>query len=153
MLKGLPKPVIGIEQNSMGLTSAREERDAQPGKRLVILSNGQPIGLLTPEMLSGDALPPDPFAAVPKRPVVLGIEDEPAPSLQPAAENAPAPGPAVDTRVINSWFDGVAPNKPLQVRTALRAEIQCCDRSVPMRCTSVGGIGRSLAEGAAIRNK
>src|SRR5215213_9702798 len=26
MLKGLPKPVIGIEQDSMGLTSAREER-------------------------------------------------------------------------------------------------------------------------------
>ena len=31
----------------MGISSAREERDAQPGKRLVILSNGQPIGLLT----------------------------------------------------------------------------------------------------------
>ena len=75
MLKGLPKPVIGIEQNSMGLSSAREERDAQPGKRLVILSSGQPIGLLTAEVLSGDALPPDPFAAVPKRPAVLGIDD------------------------------------------------------------------------------
>src|SRR5438477_611715 len=44
MLSGLPKPVIGIEQNSMGLSMAREERDAQPGKRLVILSGGQPIG-------------------------------------------------------------------------------------------------------------
>src|SRR3982750_2652918 len=58
MLQGLPKPVIAIEQNSMGISSAREERDAQPGKRLVILSNGQPIGLLTNEKLSGDALPP-----------------------------------------------------------------------------------------------
>src|SRR5687768_6590173 len=36
-LQGLPKPVIGIEQNSMGISAAGEERDAQPGKRLVIL--------------------------------------------------------------------------------------------------------------------
>src|SRR5438046_10676796 len=106
MLKGLPKPVIGIEQNSMGLSSAREERDAQPGKRLVILSNGQPIGLLTNEKLSGDALPADPFVVVPKRPVILGIEDEAAtPKAPTPLPNAPAPGPGVDTRVINSWFE------------------------------------------------
>ncbi len=84
MLQGLPQPVIGIEQNSMGLNAATEERDAQPGKRLVVLSNGQPIGLLTREMLSGDALPPDPFASIPKRPMVLGVGDDDA-----AVPNAP----------------------------------------------------------------
>src|SRR4051794_34361630 len=78
MLKGLPAAVIGVEQNSMGISAAREERDAQPGKRLVILSNGQPIGLLTSETLTADDLPPDPFATVPRGPVVLGIEDGPA---------------------------------------------------------------------------
>src|SRR5215207_6558814 len=31
MLQGLPKPVIGIEQDSMGRGAAGEERDAQPG--------------------------------------------------------------------------------------------------------------------------
>ena len=30
MLQGLPKPVIGVEQNSMGINAAREERDSQP---------------------------------------------------------------------------------------------------------------------------
>src|SRR5436853_406729 len=90
MLQGLPKPVIGIEQTSMGISSAREERDAQPGKRIVILSNGQPIGLLTAESLSGDALPPDPFVAVPKGPVVLGVEDEPTPKSPQPLPNAAA---------------------------------------------------------------
>src|SRR5262245_14567298 len=45
----VPKPVIGIEQDAMGIKASRAERDAQPGKRIVILSNGQPIGLLTDE--------------------------------------------------------------------------------------------------------
>src|SRR5262249_17997643 len=121
MLKGLPKPVIGIEQDSMGLTSAREERDAQPGKRLVILSSGRAIGLLTAQTLTGNALPPDPFAAVPKRPVVLGVEDEPtpkAPTSQPspaAGDTPPKPGPVIDARVINTWIEGHTPDKPLQV--------------------------------------
>lgn len=114
MLQGLPKPVIGIEQNSMGLSAAGEERDAQPGKRLVILSNGQPIGLLTREMLSGDALPSDPFASIPKRPTVLGIEEDsdelipkaPATLGEPAGQSAPAETatpsePKGDNRVFN----------------------------------------------------
>src|SRR4051812_9836792 len=120
MLQGLPKPVIGVEQNSMGLNSAREERDAQPGKRLVILSSGQPIGLLTVEVHGSDTLPPDPFASIPKRPVVLGVEESDsipkAPqSLPPTAgDTPPPPGPVTDTRVINTWFAGVEPNTPLQ---------------------------------------
>src|SRR5215208_4419090 len=105
MLQGLPKPVIGIEQDSMGLNAAGEERDAQPGKRLVVLSNGQPIGLLTREMLSGDALPPDPFGSIPKRPVVLGMEeDNAAPRGAQSPPNVPASVPTTDTRVINTWF-------------------------------------------------
>src|SRR4051812_37176822 len=116
VLQGLPKPVIGIEQNSMGISMAREERDAQPGRRLVILAGGQPLGLLTSETLSGDALPPDPFVSVPRRPVVLGVEDSEAEPPTPAAGEAPPPGPVTDTRVINTWFDSVESNKPLQVR-------------------------------------
>jgi hypothetical protein len=152
MLKGLPASVIGIEQNSMGLSAAVEERDAQPGKRLVVLSNGQPIGLLTRETLSGDALPPDPFATVPRRPAVLGIEDGPAVPKAPvplppaaAANTAPAPGPAVDTRVINTWFDGVEPNKPLQVRKPYELKFNVGQKRADA-VTSVGGIGRFAAE-------
>jgi hypothetical protein len=146
MLKGLPKPVIGIEQNSMGLSSAREERDSQPGKRLVILSNGQPIGLLTSETLSGDALPPDPFAAIPKRPGVLGIEDDPAvPKAPQPLPNAPAPTPEVDTRVINTWFDGVAPNTPLQVRTPYELKFNVGQKRADA-IPATGGIGRFAAE-------
>jgi CHAT domain len=146
MLQGLPKPVIGIEQNSMGLSAAREERDAQPGKRLVILSNGQPIGLLTSEMMSGDALPPDPFAAVPKRPAVLSMEDGPAVPTAPAPlPSIPAAGPATDTRVINTWFDGVAPNTPLQVRTPYELKFNVGQKRADAVAT-VGGIGRFARE-------
>jgi hypothetical protein len=148
MLSGLPKPVIGIEQNSMGLSSAREERDAQPGKRLVILSNGQPIGLLTSEKLSGDALPPDPFVAVPKRPAVLGIDDDPVvPAAGAPVPSAPAPGPVVDTRVINTWFDGVSPNTPLQVRTPYELKFNVGQKRADA-VESVGGIGRFAREAA-----
>jgi CHAT domain-containing protein len=142
MLKGLPKPVIGIEQNSMGLSAAGEERDSQPGKRLVILSNGQPIGLLTREMLSGEALPADPFVAVPKRPTVLGVEDEPV----VAAAGAAPPAPATDTRVINGWIEGHSADKPLQVRTPYELKFNVAQKRADAMLT-VGGIGRALFEG------
>jgi len=153
MLKGLPKPVIGIEQDSMGISAAREERDAQPGKRLVILSNGQPIGLLTNETLSGDALPPDPFVAVPKRPVVLGIEDEaaapkaPMPPPSAGAPTAPPPGPVVDTRVINGWIEGDSADKPLQVRKPYELKFDVGPKRANA-LVSVGGIGRAIQEAA-----
>jgi hypothetical protein len=156
MLKGLPKPVIGIEQNSMGISSAREERDAQPGKRLVVLSNGQPIGLLTNEKLSGDALPPDPFATVPRGAAVLGIEDGPAVPKAPvplppaaAANTAPAPGPPVDTRVINTWFEGVEPNTPLQVRRPYELKFNVEQKRADA-LAAVGGIGPELQRLAAL---
>jgi CHAT domain len=148
MLKGLPSPVIGIEQNSMGLTSAREERDAQPGRRLVILSNGQPIGLLTIEKLDAQELPPDPFVAVPKRPVVLGIEDDDATPKAPVPDAAATPpGPVVDTRVINTWFEGVKPNEPLQVRKPYELKFNVGQKRADAVAT-VGGIGRAVKEAA-----
>jgi hypothetical protein len=146
MLQGLPKPVIGIEQDSMGRSAAGEERDAQPGRRLVVLSNGQPIGLLTREMLSGDALPPDPFASIPKRPVVLGVEDaDAAPRGAQSLPNAPASVPATDTRVINTWFDGVEPNTPLQVRKPYELKFNVGQKRADA-VASIGGIGRFAAE-------
>jgi hypothetical protein len=153
MLKGLPKPVIGIEQNSMGISSAREERDAQPGKRLVILSNGQPIGLLTTETLSGDALPPDPFAAVPKRPSVLGIDDAeatpkaPTPLPSSAAGDTPvaSPGPVTDSRVINGRIEGVDGNQPLEVRKPYELKFSVGQKRADS-VMAVAGIGTFLRE-------
>lgn len=153
MLQGLPKPVIGIEQNSMGLNAAGEERDAQPGKRLVVLSNGQPIGLLTREMLSGDALPSDPFVSIPKRPTVLTIEDNadaapvPKAPLPPVAAESTASPPAsvTDTRVINTWFDGVEPNTPLQVRKPYELKFNVAQKRADA-VAAIGGIGRFAAE-------
>jgi hypothetical protein len=149
MLQGLPKPVIGIEQNSMGLSSAREERDAQPGKRLVILSNGQPIGLLTIEMHSSNTLPPDPFSSIPsipKRPTVLTAEEpDSIPKAPQPIPNAPASGPAVDTRVINTWFDGVEPNTPLQVRKPYELKFNVAQKRADA-VAAIGGIGRFAAE-------
>jgi hypothetical protein len=150
MLQGLPKPVIGIEQNSMGLNAAGEERDSQPGKRLVILSNGQPIGLLTREMLSGDALPADPFASIPKRPIILGVEDEPvvAKDIGPApTTGATAPAPVVDTRVINGWIEGHSADKPLQVRTPYELKFDVSAKRAES-IAAVGGIGRAIQEAA-----
>jgi hypothetical protein len=150
MLQGLPKPVIGIEQNSMGLSAAGEERDSQPGKRLVILSNGQPIGLLTREMLSGDALPPDPFVAVPKRPIILGVEDDPvvAKDIGPApTTGATAPAPVVDTRVINGWIEGHSADKPLQVRKPYELKFDVSAKRAES-IAAVGGIGRAIQEAA-----
>jgi hypothetical protein len=146
MLQGLPKPVIGIEQSSMGLTSAKEERDAQPGRRLVILSNGQPLGLLTAEMLDADTLPPDPFVAIPKRPTVLTADDaEATPKAPTPAESAP--GPVADTRVINTWFEGVESNKPLQVRKPYELKFNVGQKRVDA-VAAIGGIGRALKEAA-----
>src|SRR6266542_3928789 len=130
-LAGLPQPVAGVEQDSMGLQAARELRDRQPGKRLVILRQGQPIGILTLELRDGADLGADPFA-VPKRPAVLGGDgDDAVAPPPPAVTPPPAPGqptptttPPADDRVFNVWVvdpepgqeRSLARNEPLQLR-------------------------------------
>jgi len=61
----LPPRIVLSPAEAAAKKQAREERDAQPGKRIVILSNGQPIGLLTDELPAIAAVPrvPAPDAA------------------------------------------------------------------------------------------
>ncbi|MFN8502319.1 CHAT domain-containing protein [Kouleothrix sp.] len=126
-LAGLPAPVAAIEIDSMGLRQARELRDEQPGRRLVVLANGAVVGLLTREYYAADGATADPFArGAAGRPRVL-IDDAPSKRGQPQglprttpAEAAPtgaAPDDeaAPDTRVINGWVDGVSDTMPMQV--------------------------------------
>jgi hypothetical protein len=110
-LQGLPMSVEAVEQDSMGIKSARDLRDEQPGKRLVVLSNGSVAGLLIDSLLGDVDLGADPFVAAVAppsfSPTVLGAE-EALPQTQP------------DNRVINAWvsdIDGqtVAGDKPLQI--------------------------------------
>jgi hypothetical protein len=109
-LPGLPKPVEGVEQASIGRQAAFELRDAQPGKRLVVLANAQPIGLLTRELRSADALGADPFAtatsAAPPPPMVLSEEDSQPRSMTPpptaGAEPPPTPAPPAPTRAVST---------------------------------------------------
>jgi CHAT domain len=155
-LPGLPKPVEAVEQDSMGLQSANRLRDEQPGKRLVVLSNGAVIGLLTRELRAADELAADPFAATPppfaardfqssapppSRPMVLGVEDEAA---APPAGAAP---PAPDTRVINGWIEGANPSQPLQVRRPYELKFNV-DAKRDNAIATVSGIGRAIKEAA-----
>src|SRR5690349_1736232 len=54
-LEGLPQPVEGVEQSSMGKQAALALQSAQPGNRLVVLANGQVIGLLADFSRSAEA--------------------------------------------------------------------------------------------------
>jgi hypothetical protein len=127
-LEGLPGAVGAVEQNSMGIQSARDMRDGQPGRRLVVLSKGSVVGLLVREELSSsDAVGSDPFAAVSRdisfapNPGVLGAEEAtrdigPAPAEPTAAAiSAPEQAAAQDPRAINAWIDGHQPDEPLQL--------------------------------------
>jgi len=147
-LPGLPQPVEAVEQDSMGLNNANRLRDEQPGKRLVILSNGAVIGLLTRELRAADELAPDPFAAIPPPAMVLSEEAAPAAramaSAPPPASAAP---PAPDTRVINGWIEGANPNQPLQVRTPYELKFNVGAKRDNAIAT-VSGIGRAIKEAA-----
>jgi hypothetical protein len=160
-LPDLPPPVEAVEQDSMGLQNANRLRDEQPGKRLVVLSNGAVIGLLTREMRAADELEPDPFAAVPPPPagfsraepppqasvgmgpVVLGVEAE----APPASEAVGTVPPAPDTRVINGWIEGANPNQPLQERTPYELKFNVGAKRDNAIAT-VSGIGRAIKEAA-----
>jgi hypothetical protein len=142
-LYGLPDPIAAVEQSSMSKQSAQDLRDAQPGKCLVVLSEGQVIGLMYTFMRDAEPLGDDPFAGLLPSdfsgPIVLGEEGLPA-EMPPAigkdvevpptsallgeettaAEEAP---PAPDNRVINAWLEDVdgkdmPAEQPLQVGNA-----------------------------------
>jgi hypothetical protein len=138
-LESLPQPVEAVEQSGMGKQAARDLQAAQPGKRLVVLNNGQVVGLLADFSRAGEELGNDPFAPTAEPPpfggpIVLSVEDEEASSaletLPPisavlGAEDEPAKPaePAADDRSINAWItdiDGkkLLPEQPLELDNA-----------------------------------
>lgn len=169
-LAGLPAPVAAVEQSSMGKSAARELRDAQPGKRLVVLSGGRPIGLLTRELLEARDLGPDPLM-IPKTPLSprpptrraapqapeprpgAGAPSAAEPPAQPeAAASAPPdsapPPPQADTRVINGWIDGVDPKRPLAARVPYELKFNV-DQPRKDAIVAIGGVGRTLGDAIA----
>lgn len=116
------QPVRAVEQAATSMAQAREQRDAHPAARLIILSGGQVLGLFVTELLSGVEPPADPFARgpavlspsmpAPMPPPLLNFETsaEPPPVLAVGAE--PAPAPADDNRVVNGWLEGWSQDSP-----------------------------------------
>jgi hypothetical protein len=152
-LPGLPQPVESVEQNSIGNQEANHLRDEQPGRRLVVVSNGAVIGLLTRELRAADELAPDPFAAVPAAPVGFSMPEPPPqvsarrrPMSLSMEEEAQAP-PAPDMRVINGWIEGTNPNQPLQVRRPYELKFDVGAKR-ENAIAAVSGIGRAIKEAA-----
>jgi hypothetical protein len=127
-LEGLPQPIEAVEQSSIGQRAARDLQAAQPGRRLVVLADGQVIGLLIDFLRAVESLGEDPFApaVVPPPfggPIVLGVEDEATtlPSeIRPPSGVLGEEQPAADNRSINAWItdvDGtkIPSDQPLQV--------------------------------------
>lgn len=107
-LPGLPQPVEAIEQNSVGNRAARDLRDAQPGRRLVVLSSGAVVGLLVAHRREGEetssdlySFPGEPersfsFPGEPEPPAVLSGESEERAAGRPATANGGERGPEVE---------------------------------------------------------
>ena len=73
----------------MSIQWAREECDRQPVNRLVVVTNGVVVGLLTVEQLDTETLPADPFTSIAKRQVLRDIEIETGSSTaSPAPERS-----------------------------------------------------------------
>jgi hypothetical protein len=92
MLEDLPEPIEAAEQSSTSKQAARDLRDAQPGRCLVVLSEGKVIGLLYEVSRAVEPLGEDPFAIAKgppdfSGPIVLGEEELPA-GAEPPPEAA-----------------------------------------------------------------
>jgi hypothetical protein len=137
-LEALPQPVEAVEQSSMGKRAAQDLQSAQSAKRLVVLKDGQVIGLLADFRRAGEALGDDPFAATAEPPpfggpIVLGVEGEetsvaaetlpPTSALLGEEEPAKPAEPAADNRSINAWITNIdgqklPPEQPLELGSA-----------------------------------
>jgi hypothetical protein len=106
-------PVRAAEQDDTSMAKAREQRDAHPAARFVILKAGQVLGLFVKDLLGASGLPDDPFARPPavlgpgagSAPPVLGFDPGSPPTAAPEA-------PIVDNRVINGWIEGWSKDSP-----------------------------------------
>jgi hypothetical protein len=129
-LEGLPQPVEAVEQSSMGERAARDLMAAQPGKRLVVLAEGNVIGVLVEAFHGSEALGDDPFAVTKGADFGGGLgvgegishAEPPPPTSGVLGEETPTQPaqPAPDNRSINAWMtdaDGtkIPPDQPLQV--------------------------------------
>ncbi|MFL5805244.1 MAG: CHAT domain-containing protein [Roseiflexaceae bacterium] len=129
-LDNLPLSVEAVEQSSMGEQAANGLRLEQPGRRLVVLANGQVIGLLADVLREATPIGDDPFApsirAIPfDAEVAEAFDTVEPPALPPEPGTLGAEGEAVsqpDNRVVNAWVsdvDGASmKDQPLQVGTA-----------------------------------
>ncbi|MFO7168360.1 MAG: CHAT domain-containing protein [Chloroflexota bacterium] len=104
-LPGRFAPVEGVEQDESSLADARARRERHPARRLVVLKNGEVLGLFISELLSGAGLPRDPFD---RGPAILAETTPAAPShVTPEALDAEkSAGPAQDNRTILGWIEG-----------------------------------------------
>ena len=140
-----PKAGAAVEQASMGTGRARQLLNKMPGKRLVVLAEGEVIGLLAMEAraaqkdvdlnwldqaLSHEALKPAP--SVPKGVEgVLGVETEPMEEAAlPDVESEP------EQRYINAEIEDHAPDAPLHMGEVYTLAF---DVDIELRDTALGG--------------
>jgi hypothetical protein len=146
-----PKAGAAVEQTSMGTGRARQLLNKMPGKRLVVLAEGDVIGLLAMETrlahkdvdldwldqsLSYEASKPEPSA--PKGAGgVLGIDEEPLEEtalLDVELELEPEPEPK--KRYINAEIEDHAPDAPLHMGEVYTLAF---DVDTELRDTALGG--------------
>jgi hypothetical protein len=135
-LPGMPAPSVAVEQSS-NKQQAEWLRDAQPGRRLVVLSNGAVIGLLMDEMMNAGAIAPDPF------PATLGAAPEESGASKGIEPTAPphqelAAPPPEDNRVINGWLEDHSHDQPLELGASYELRFQV---AVPRRDSILPAIG------------
>jgi hypothetical protein len=125
-LPGLPAPVEAVERDSIGWQEAKRLRYNQPGKVLVVLKEGIPIGVTVEADRVLESLPrASPFPLlVPRRPLEavgsdegIGPDTGDGPDTPPhdlgGATLADQTKPDEDNRVINAWLDGQPKEQPL----------------------------------------
>lgn len=137
-LQELLVSVEAVEQNSMGEKAAREIRDLQPGKRLVVLSQGSVIGLLCERFLSSDPTAgDDPFSfSVETFPMETNGATEKPQTLSVEEPTATKPS---DQRVINAWIADMSKDEPLQLGSTYELKLNV-DRPREDSLVTAGGI-------------
>ncbi|HEU4325695.1 MAG TPA: CHAT domain-containing protein, partial [Roseiflexaceae bacterium] len=121
----------GTVSRSDNASATMERLRSQPGQRLVVIDQGQVVGVLDLGLRSVDAQQlrlPDAFFDVPPKPPLPGTRvvevninggDEPETGTGSISANlgpdGNVPPPAADPRVFNAWIDGKPPEEPLKL--------------------------------------
>jgi len=134
-----------VEQASMGTGRARQVLNKTPGKRLVVLAEGEVIGLLAMEARAADKdvdlnwldeslpfAPPKPAPPIPKGAEgVLGVKDEPEEETA-----SPTVEPEPEKRWINAEIQDHDPHTPLHMSQMYTLTF---DVDTELRDTALGG--------------